>query len=55
MDTNPLSVDPQPIILAQRKAFDAGLTVLTRLTTGKCTSARPAAASLAAIRRAGHV
>ena len=31
MDTNPLSVDPQPVILAQRKAFDAGLTVLTRL------------------------
>lgn len=35
MDTNPLSVDPQPVILAQRKAFDAGLTVLTRLTSGK--------------------
>ena len=35
IDTNPLSVDPQPVILAQRKAFDAGLTVLTRLTPGK--------------------
>ncbi|HHA1342058.1 Na(+)-translocating NADH-quinone reductase subunit A [Enterobacter bugandensis] len=35
IDTNPLSADPQPIILAQRKAFDAGLTVLTRLTPGK--------------------
>jgi len=35
IDTNPLSVDPEPVILAQRKAFDAGLTVLTRLTTGK--------------------
>ncbi len=27
IDTNPLSADPQPIILAQRKAFDAGLTL----------------------------
>lgn len=35
MDTNPLSANPQPIILAQREAFDAGLTVLTRLTDGK--------------------
>lgn len=35
MDTNPLSADPQPIILAQRQAFDAGLTILTRLTEGK--------------------
>ena len=35
IDTNPLSADPQPIILAQRKAFDAGLTLLTRLTPGK--------------------
>ncbi|WP_347290828.1 Na(+)-translocating NADH-quinone reductase subunit A [Kluyvera georgiana] len=35
MDTNPLSADPQPIILAQREAFNAGLTVLTRLTDGK--------------------
>jgi Na+-transporting NADH:ubiquinone oxidoreductase subunit NqrA len=51
IDTNPLSVDPQPVILAQRKAFDAGLTVLTRLTLGKSTSARPAAASLAVIRK----
>ena len=35
MDTNPLSADPQPLILAQREAFNAGLTVLTRLTDGK--------------------
>jgi len=35
IDTNPLSADPQPIILAQRKAFDAGLTLLSRLTPGK--------------------
>lgn len=35
MDTNPLSVDPQPLILAQRQAFDAGLTLLTHLTDGK--------------------
>ncbi|EKS6403332.1 Na(+)-translocating NADH-quinone reductase subunit A [Enterobacter hormaechei] len=35
IDTNPLSADPQPFILAERNAFDAGLTVLTRLTPGK--------------------
>lgn len=35
IDTNPLSADPQPLTLAERKAFDAGLTVLTRLTPGK--------------------
>ncbi|WP_338743765.1 Na(+)-translocating NADH-quinone reductase subunit A [Klebsiella michiganensis] len=35
IDTNPLAADPQPIILAQREAFDAGLTLLTRLTNGK--------------------
>lgn len=35
MDTNPLCADPQPLILAQRQAFDAGLTLLTRLTEGK--------------------
>ncbi len=35
MDTNPLSADPQPLILAERQAFDAGLTLLTRLTSGK--------------------
>ncbi|PSC95323.1 hypothetical protein C7D74_33120, partial [Klebsiella pneumoniae] len=27
MDTNPLAAEPQPIILAERAAFDAGLTV----------------------------
>lgn len=35
IDTNPLSADPQPLILAERNVFDAGLTVLTRLTPGK--------------------
>ncbi|MFT1055685.1 Na(+)-translocating NADH-quinone reductase subunit A [Enterobacter hormaechei] len=35
IDTNPLSADPQPLILAERNAFDAGLSVLTRLTPGK--------------------
>lgn len=35
IDTHPLAADPQPIILAQREAFDAGLTLLTRLTDGK--------------------
>lgn len=35
IDTNPLAADPQPIILAQREAFDAGLTLLMRLTDGK--------------------
>lgn len=35
MDTNPLAADPQPIILARREAFDAGLTLLARLTEGK--------------------
>ncbi|MCZ7841304.1 Na(+)-translocating NADH-quinone reductase subunit A [Leclercia adecarboxylata] len=35
MDTNPLCADPQPLIMAQRQAFDAGLTLLTRLTEGK--------------------
>jgi Na+-transporting NADH:ubiquinone oxidoreductase subunit A len=30
MDTNPLAAEPQPIILAERAAFDAGLTVLTQ-------------------------
>jgi NADH:ubiquinone oxidoreductase, Na(+)-translocating, A subunit len=34
MDTNPLAADPQPLILAQRNAFDAGLTLLSRLTDG---------------------
>ena len=31
MDTNPLAADPGPIIAANKKAFEAGLTVLTRL------------------------
>lgn len=35
IDTNPLAADPQPIIRAHREMFDAGLTVLSRLTDGK--------------------
>lgn len=35
MDTNPLAADPQPFILAHRQMFDAGLTLLSRLTDGK--------------------
>ncbi|WP_434666678.1 Na(+)-translocating NADH-quinone reductase subunit A [Klebsiella sp. B345] len=35
IDTNPLAADPQPIIFAQREAFDAGLTLLASLTDGK--------------------
>lgn len=35
MDTNPLAADPQPIILAHRQMFDAGLTLLSRLTEGR--------------------
>lgn len=35
MDTNPLAADPQPIIRAHHQAFDAGLTLLSRLTDGK--------------------
>lgn len=35
MDTNPLAADPQPIIYHHREAFNAGLTVLSRLTDGK--------------------
>ncbi|WP_393947733.1 Na(+)-translocating NADH-quinone reductase subunit A [Kluyvera intermedia] len=35
IDTNPLAADPEPIILAHREDFNAGLTLLTRLTDGK--------------------
>lgn len=35
MDTNPLAADPQPLIRAHREMFDAGLTLLSRLTDGK--------------------
>lgn len=34
MDTNPLAADPQVIIAPHREMFDAGLTLLTRLTQG---------------------
>ncbi len=35
IDTNPLAADPQPLIRAHREMFDAGLTLLSRLTDGK--------------------
>lgn len=35
MDTNPLAADPQVILEMYREMFDAGLSVLTRLTPGK--------------------
>ena len=35
MDTQPLAADPQVIIAEQQEAFNAGLTVLARLTDGK--------------------
>ncbi len=35
IDTNPLAADPQPLIFQYREAFNAGLTVLSRLTDGK--------------------
>lgn len=35
MDTQPLAADPQVIIAEQLAAFNAGLTVLSRLTDGK--------------------
>ncbi|WP_127956992.1 Na(+)-translocating NADH-quinone reductase subunit A [Serratia microhaemolytica] len=35
MDTQPLAADPLVIIAEQQSAFNAGLTVLTRLTEGK--------------------
>ncbi|WP_435955092.1 Na(+)-translocating NADH-quinone reductase subunit A [Dryocola sp. BD626] len=35
MDTNPLAANPEPIILAHRQMFDAGLTLLSRLTDGR--------------------
>lgn len=46
MDTNPLAAEPQPIILAERAAFDAGLTVLTRLTDGKVHVCQPSGGKL---------
>lgn len=35
MDTNPLAADPQGIIANELAAFDAGLHVVSKLTTGK--------------------
>ncbi|HHL7532365.1 TPA: Na(+)-translocating NADH-quinone reductase subunit A [Klebsiella pneumoniae] len=46
MDTNPLAAEPQPIILAERADFDAGLTVLTRLTDGKVHVCQPSGGKL---------
>ncbi|GAB1257018.1 Na(+)-translocating NADH-quinone reductase subunit A [Aurantivibrio plasticivorans] len=34
MDTNPLAADPAVVVAEQKEAFDAGLTVLARLTEG---------------------
>ena len=47
--TRPFSktpAEPQPIILAERAAFDAGLTVLTRLTDGKVHVCQPSGGKL---------
>ncbi|MDY1813376.1 Na(+)-translocating NADH-quinone reductase subunit A [Klebsiella pneumoniae] len=41
-----LAAEPQPIILAERAAFDAGLTVLTRLTDGKVHVCQPSGGKL---------
>lgn len=35
IDTNPLSADPAPVIAEQPQAFEAGISVLSRLTDGK--------------------
>ena len=35
MDTNPLAADPAVIVAEKQEAFNAGLTVLSRLTDGK--------------------
>ncbi len=35
MDTNPLAANPEVVIAEQQEAFNAGLTVLSRLTEGK--------------------
>ncbi|QBF83608.1 Na(+)-translocating NADH-quinone reductase subunit A [Shewanella maritima] len=35
IDTNPLAADPRPIIAAEQAAFEAGLKVLTKLTSGQ--------------------
>ncbi|MFZ1873709.1 MAG: Na(+)-translocating NADH-quinone reductase subunit A [Chania sp.] len=47
MDTQPLAADPQVIIAEQLAAFNAGLTVLTRLTDGKVHVCQAAGARLA--------
>lgn len=47
MDTQPLAADPQVIIGEQLAAFNAGLTVLTRLTDGKVHVSQAAGGKLA--------
>ncbi len=47
MDTQPLAADPQVIIAEQQAAFNAGLLVLARLTTGKVHVCHAAGAPLA--------
>ena len=46
MDTQPLAADPQVIIAEQQAAFNAGLLVLARLTTGKVHVCHAAGASV---------
>ena len=47
MDTNPLAADPAVIINEQAEAFQQGLTVLTRLTTGEVFVAKAPGANIA--------
>ena len=46
MDTNPLAADPALIIAEQQEAFNAGLTVLSRLTDGKLNVVKAAGSSV---------
>lgn len=46
MDTNPLSANPEPLILSHRAMFDAGLSVLTRLTPGNVHVCQPGGGKL---------
>ena len=48
MDTNPLAADPAIIIAEQQDAFNAGLTVLSRLTEGKVNVSKKSGANVSA-------
>ena len=48
MDTNPLAADPALIIAEQQAAFNAGLTVLSRLTEGKLNVVKASGSSVKA-------